>query len=400
MKVSERVKEVPYSAIRKLTPYADAAKENGKKIYHLNIGEPDTATPKEFFTAIKNFDANRLGYAPSKGLLDLRMATSEYYKNRGIDFNAEDEIVITAGASEALVFAIVATTDLGDKILTCNPFYSNYYTIFRQLGINPQTFDTHVENGYELPDYETIIKSVTEDTKAILLSNPSNPTGAVYTEEEIKVIAKVAKDKDLFIIADEVYREYVFDNREFMSFAELEGIEDRLILLDSISKRFGACGARIGSIASKNKELMKEIVKLATGRLAAPTMEQIGATELYNVSDEYFKEINMEYEKRRNCIYEELNKIEGVTVYPSKGAFYVMPVLPVDDAEDFAKWLLTDFDVDGETVMVAPAGGFYHNSDAGKNQVRLAFVLNCEEIKKSINILNQGIIQYNKIKKN
>lgn len=398
MKVSQRVKEVPYSAIRKLTPYADAAKNAGKKIYHLNIGEPDTATPKEFFDAIANFDANRLGYAPSKGLLDLRIATSKYYKDRGIDFDAEDEIVITTGASEALLFALIAVSDLGDKILTCNPFYSNYYTIFRQIGINPQTFDTNVEDGYKLPDYETILSAVTEDTKAILLSNPSNPTGAVYTEEEIRRIAKVAKDKNLFIIADEVYREYVFDNREFMSFAEIEGIDDRLIVLDSISKRFGACGARIGSIASKNKELMKEIVKLATSRLAAPTIEQIGATKLYSVSEDYFKEINEEYQKRRDCIYEELNKIKGVTVYPSKGAFYVMPQLPVDDAEDFAKWMLTDFDVNGETVMVAPAGGFYHDSDAGKSQIRLAFVLNCEDIKKAIHILDQGINKYNEIK--
>lgn len=397
MKVSQRVKEVPYSAIRKLTPYAEAAKKNGKKIYHLNIGEPDTATPKEFFDAIKNYDANRLGYAPSKGLLELRQATSKYYKDRGVDFDVE-EIVITNGASEALLFALICISDLGDNVLTCNPFYSNYYTIFRQLGINPRTFDTSVEDGYELPDYETILSSVDEKTSAILLSNPSNPTGAVYSEDEMRRIAKIARDKDIYIIADEVYREYVFDNNKFKSFAEIEGIEDRLIVLDSISKRFGACGARIGSIASKNETIMKEVVKLATGRLAAPTIEQIGATALYNVSDIYFKDIKDEYERRRNCIYEELKKIEGVKVYPPKGAFYVMPELPVDDTEDFAKWLLTDFDVDGETVMVAPAGGFYHNSDAGKNQVRIAFVLNCDELRRAIHILNLGIKEYNRRK--
>ena len=217
MKVSQRVKEVPYSAIRKLTPFADAAKKDGKKIYHLNIGEPDTATPKEFFDAIKNYDVNRLGYAPSKGLLELRQATSKYYKDRGVAFD-EDDIVITNGASEALLFALICVSDLGDNVLTCNPFYSNYYTIFRQLGINPRTFDTSVEDGYKLPDYDTILKEVTEETCAILLSNPSNPTGAVYSEEEMRKIAKIAKDKDLYIIADEVYREYVFDDNEFMSF--------------------------------------------------------------------------------------------------------------------------------------------------------------------------------------
>lgn len=399
MKVSQRVKEVPYSAIRKLTPFADEAKKKGKKIYHLNIGEPDTETPGEFFDAIKNYDTKRLGYAHSKGLVELREATSKYYKDRGVDFDPDDEIVITTGASEALVFSLICVSDLGDKILTCNPFYSNYHTIFRQIGVNPQTFDTHVEDGYKLPDYETILAAVTEETSAILISNPSNPTGAVYTEEEIRRLARVAKERDLFIIADEVYREYVFDNDEFISFAEIEGIEDRLIVLDSISKRFGACGARIGSVASKNKDLMKEVVKLATGRLAAPTIDQIGATKLYDVSTDYFEDVKNEYQRRRDCIYEELSKIDGVKVYPSRGAFYVMPELPVDNTEDFAKWLLTDFDVDGETVMVAPADGFYHDSDAGKKQVRIAFVLNCEDLKKAIRILNFGIIEYNKLKK-
>lgn len=398
MKVSQRVKEVPYSAIRKLTPYADAASQSGKKIYHLNIGEPDTRTPEEFFEAIKDFKENRVGYAPSKGLLELREATSKYYKDRGIAYNAEDEIIITAGASEALYFALISITDLGDNVLTCNPFYSNYYTIFRQIGIRPQTFDTKVEDGYQLPDYETILSSVNENTKAILLSNPSNPTGAVYTEEEIRRIARVAIEKDLFIIADEVYREFVYDNREFMSFGEIEGIEDRLILLDSISKRFGACGARIGSIASKNQEFMTQVIKLATGRLAAPTLEQIGATRLYDVQNSYFKEINEEYQRRRDCIYEELKKIDGVKVYASKGAFYVMPELPVEDAEDFAKWLLTDFDVDGETVMVAPGFGFYHDSNVGKSQIRLAFVLNCEDLRKAINLLKLGLDEYKKRK--
>lgn len=395
MKLSKRVEEVPYSAIRKLTPLANEAKKRGKKIYHLNVGEPDVKTPDEFFYAIKNVEIERLAYAPSKGMDVLLQATSDYYKKHSLDYN-KDEIVITSGASEALTFTLYSVTDPGDGVLTSNPFYANYNTIFKELDIEPQTFDTFVENGYALPDYETIEKSVKENTKAILLSNPSNPTGAVYTEEEMRRIAEIAKEKDLFIIADEVYREYVFDNNKFMSFGEIEGIDDRLILLDSISKRFSACGARIGSVASKNKSVMANMVKLATARLAAPTVEQIGASALYNIGNEYFENIKEEYERRRDCIFEELQNIEGVKVYKPKGAFYVMPTLPVDNTEDFAKWLLNDFSVNNETVMIAPAGGFYNNSDLGQSQARLAFVLNCEDLKKAINILKIGIEEYNK----
>ncbi|EFI41660.1 aminotransferase, class I/II [Peptoniphilus sp. oral taxon 386 str. F0131] len=398
MNISQRVQEIPYSAIRKLTPYADEAKAKGKKVYHLNIGAPDTKTPEEFFYAIKNLDMKTLSYAPSIGVKELREQTAKYYKNKGIDFDSDKEIIITAGASEALLFAIIAVSEIGERILTCNPFYSNYYTIFRECGIKPQTFDTTVEDGYRLPDYETIKASVTEQTAAILISNPSNPTGAVYTEDEIRRLVRVAVEEDLYIIADEVYREFVFDGAKFKSFAEIEGIEDRLILLDSISKRFGACGARIGSIACKNKELMASFVKLATARLAVATVEQIGATQLYDVSEEYFKEVNEEYQRRRDCIYNELSKIDGVKIYKPEGAFYIMPQLPIEDAEDFAKWMLTDFDVDGETVMIAPGFGFYHNSEVGRNQARLAFVLNVEDLKKAIKILGLGLEKYKKLK--
>jgi len=397
MNISQRIKEVPYSAIRKLTPYAEKAKADGKKVYHLNIGAPDTKTPNEFFDAIRNTNLKTLDYAPSKGMKSLMEQTCKYYRDRGADFDPESEIIITTGASEALVFSIVAVSELGQKILTCNPFYSNYYTIFRQCGINPVTFDTTVETGYRLPDYETIRDAVTEDTAAILLSNPSNPTGAVYTEEELRRVVRVAKEKDLFIIADEVYREFIFDGKDFMSFAEIEGIEDRLILLDSISKRFGACGARIGAILCKNKALMTEIIKLATGRLAVSTIDQIGAAELYNVDKSYFEEVNAEYQKRRDCIYEELKKIDGVKVYKPEGAFYIMPDLPIKDAEDFAMWMLTDFDDNGETVMIAPGDGFYHDSDVGKSQVRLAYVINRDDLKRAIEILGKGLEKYRQL---
>lgn len=397
MKMSKRVKEVPYSAIRKLTPLANEAKEKGKKVYHLNIGAPDTKTPEEFFDALRQLQMHTLEYAPSVGLEALREKTSQYYAKSGLHFDPDKEIVITNGASEALLFSIIAITDVGDAILTTNPYYSNYYTVFKQCGISIQTFNTTVENGYSLPSYEEILSNVTDKTRAILLANPSNPTGAVYSEEEVRRIVKVAKEKNLFIIADEVYREFVFDGEEFFSFAQIEDIDDRLILLDSISKRFGACGARIGSIACKNEELMSAFIKLATSRLAVSTVDQIGASHLYDVSDSYFEEIKEIYQKRRDVLYEELNKIEGVKIYKPKGAFYLMPELPVEDTDDFAKWLLTDFDLDGKTIMIAPGYGFYHNSNVGKKQVRIAYVMGEEDLRDAINILKKALEEYKKI---
>lgn len=395
MKLSNRISALPFSAIRKLTPYAEAAKKAGKKIYHLNIGAPDVQTPQIFFDAIKNADLDVLTYAPSKGLPELIEATSKYYKDWGIDYNPED-IVITNGGSESLLFAILAIADEGDEILTCEPFYANYSSFSYETGIKMSTFSTSVQDGFHLPKKEEVAKAITPKTKAILLSNPSNPTGAVYREDELRMIADLAKEHDLFILSDEVYREFTFDGAEFKSFATFEDISDRVIVLDSISKRFSACGARIGTIASKNKEFMQACVKLVTGRLAAPTLEQIGATALYGIDSAYYKEVQAEYERRRDCIYEELNKIEGVTTYKPGGAFYIMPEIPVDDAEKFAIWMLEEFDVDGETVMMAPAGGFYHNTEKGKSQIRLAFVLNCDDLRRACHILKLGIEAYNK----
>ncbi len=394
MKISKRTEEMTYSAVRKLTPYADAAKKAGKKVYHLNIGAPDVVTPSAFFDAIGNFSERVLQYAPSKGIPELLSATSKYYKNLGINID-EGDIYITQGGSEALLFSLYAVTDLEDEVLTCNPFYSNYMSFIQMVGAKLTTFDTFVEDGYRLPAREKIEEKITPRTKAILLSNPSNPTGTVYTREEVELLASIAKDNGLFIIADEVYREFVFDGEKVTSFGEIEGIEENLLLLDSISKRFSACGARIGSIATKNKEVADSINKLCNGRLAAPTVEQVAAAALYEIDPKYYEEVREEYQKRRDTIYNELSKIEGVKVYKSKGAFYVMPTLPVDNTEDFAKWLLEEFDVDGETVMMAPGDGFYKDNDTGKNQVRLAFVLNSEDIIKAMKILAAGIEAYN-----
>lgn len=393
MNISRRGEKLEFSAIRMLTPYAEEAEKKGKKIYHLNIGAPDVYTPKVFFEAVGKYSEPTLRYAPSRGIESLRIATSNYYKNVGVDFS-KDEIFITQGASEALEFALIACVDVGDEVITCDPYYSNYQTYFDLVGVKAKTFETYVENGYRLPSKSEIESVITDKSRAFLFSNPGNPTGAVYTKEEIELICEIAREKDMFIIADEVYREFVYDGEKFFSFAQVEGIEDRLILLDSISKRFSACGARIGSLSSKNKEVLEAVNKLCNGRLSVSTLDQIGATELYKVDPSYFKEVNEEYERRRDCIYEELKKIPGVKVEKSKGAFYTLPEFPLKDTMDFAKWLLTDFDVDGETTMVAPGTGFYKDPEPGRNKLRLAFVLNTTDIKKAVNILNLGLRKY------
>lgn len=393
MKISDRASKIKFSAIRKLTPYAQEAVKNGKKVYHLNIGAPDIEVPETFFEAIDNFKGRVLKYPAAAGIEELRKNWAAYYKRRNLNFEA-DEIYITSGASEALLFVLMTIADEGDEIITTNPFYSNYKTYFDQLNLTMNAFDTSPKNGFALPSTEEIEKVISEKSVAFLISNPTNPTGAVYSREELERLKALAIKHNMYIITDEVYREFVYDGLEYTSFAEIEGIEDRLILLDSISKRYGACGARIGAIVTKNKDVLTSINKLVTGRLAAPTLEQVGAAALFTSDESYFKEVNDEYLKRRNTIYEELKKIDGVEVYNPKGAFYIMPTLPVDDTEDFAKWLLTDFDLDGETLMMAPAGGFFYNSDEGKNKVRLAFVLNADDLKKSMEILREGLKKY------
>lgn len=394
MKISNRVQKIQFSAIRKLTPYAQEAKKNGKKVYHLNIGAPDVEVPQAFFDAIGDFQGKVLKYPSAPGIDELRESWSDYYKKRNLNFEPEN-IFITSGASEALLLVLMTIADEGDEIITTNPFYSNYKTYMDQLNLKINAFNTSPDNGFALPSTEEIEKVISDKSVAFLISNPTNPTGAVYSREELERLKELAIKHDMYIITDEVYREFIYDGLKYLSFAELEGIDDRLILLDSISKRFGACGARIGAISAKNKDILTSINKLATGRLAVPTLEQIGAAALFNSDESYFEEVNKEYEKRRNTIYEELKKIDGVSVYKPKGAFYIMPTLPVDDAEDFAKWLLTDFDVDGETLMMAPADGFFYNSNEGKNKVRLAFVLNVNDIKKAMNILKEGLRKYN-----
>jgi aspartate aminotransferase len=393
MNLSKRVTGMQQSPIRKLVPIAENAKKQGKKVYHLNIGQPDIETPNEFFNAVKNFDEKVLKYSFSQGMPQLIDALIDYYKRYEINFE-QDEILITNGGSEALLFSLIAVADHGDEVLIPEPFYTNYNGFSSAVGVNVIPMTTKATDGFHLPDKSSIEKRITPKTKAILLSNPGNPTGVVYTTDEIQRIADIAKEYNLFVIADEVYREFVYDDLQYTSFGNIKEISDRVIIVDSISKRYSACGARIGSIASKNKDLINQILKLCQGRLCVPTLEQMGAVELYSVPQDYFDSVHDEYQKRRDIVFEALEQIPGVICKKPTGAFYVIAKLPVVDAEEFVIWLLKEFDVDNETVMMAPAEGFYATPGLGKDEVRLAYILNENDLRKAMNILKVGLEKY------
>jgi aspartate aminotransferase len=395
MFVSERIKSMQESPIRKLVPLAEEAKLKGKKVYHLNIGQPDIKTPDEFFQKVKKFDEEVLSYAFSQGIPELIDSFIQYYKSYGIEFE-KDDILVTNGGSEAILFSLIAVCDYGDEILIPEPFYTNYNGFSTSAGVKVVPITTKAENGFNLPSKSEIEELITGKTKAILLSNPSNPTGKVYTEEEMNLIKEIAVENDIYIIADEVYREFVYDGLEYKSFAQLPEIEDRVILTDSISKRYSACGARIGCVASKNKKVTKEVLKLCQSRLCVATIEQVGAAGLIEVSKDYMKEAFIEYDKRRNIVFDALQDMEGVICKKPKGAFYITAKLPVENAEDFVRWLLTDYDIDNETVMFAPAEGFYATEGMGRDEIRISYVLKEEDLKKAMNILKQGLMEYNK----
>ncbi len=393
MDFSKRIISMQESPIRKLVPIAEEAKKKGKKIYHLNIGQPDIKTPNSFFDAIKSFNKEVLAYSFSQGLPQLISSFIKYYKSYNINFE-KDEILITNGGSEAILFSIIAICDNGDEVLIPEPFYTNYNGFGASAGVNVVPITTKAENGFKLPKKEEISKLITDKTKAILLSNPGNPTGAVYTKKEMNILKNIAKENDLFIISDEVYREFIYDDFEYMSFAEFDEISDRVIITDSVSKRYSACGARIGCIACKNKDLIKQILKLCQSRLCVATIEQIGAAALVDVPESYYKETVEEYKRRRDVVYNSLNKIDGVVCKKPHGAFYVIAKLPVKDAEDFCKWLLSDFKLEGESIMLAPAEGFYATKDLGKDEVRISYVLNVKSLKRSMKILNEALKSY------
>lgn len=393
MKLSNRITSMQESPIRKLVPIAEKAKKNGKKVYHLNIGQPDIKTPKFFFDAVKNFDEEVLAYSFSQGIPELINSFTKYYNDYGIDFKPED-ILITNGGSEAILFTLLAVCDDGDEVLIPEPFYTNYNGFGREIGVKVKPITTKAEDGFHLPKKEEIEKLISPKTKAILLSNPGNPTGAIYTKEEVYMLGDIAKENDLFIVADEVYREFIYDGFDYISFGEVAEIEDRVVITDSISKRYSACGARIGCIASKNKTLIKQILKLCQGRLCVPTIEQVGAAALTNVTKDYFDKVVAEYKNRRDVVYNALKQMDGVLCEKPHGAFYIIAKLPVDDAEKFVVWLLEEFDLDNETVMFAPAEGFYATEGLGRDEVRMSYVLKEEDLKRAMEILAEGLKAY------
>lgn len=394
---SERITTMQSSPIRKLAHIASSAKAKGIKIYHLNIGQPDIKTPKVFFEAVKNFNNEVLEYAVSPGLPELISSLQQYYTTYNMDFES-DEILVTNGGSEALLFALMATCDPKDNILVPEPFYSNYNGFSQSINVNITPITTKAEEGFHLPSKEKIQSLITSKTKAILISNPGNPTGTVYTKKELYMISEIAKENDLWIISDEVYREFVYDGLEYTSFGNIKEVEDRVIIIDSVSKRYSACGARIGSIASKDKTLIAEILKLCQGRLCVSTLDQVGSVELYNTPSSYFTEVNNEYKNRRDVLYNELIKVKGVICKKPAGAFYIVAKLPIENAEDFVIWMLTDFNKDGETVMACPAEDFYATPGLGRDEIILAYVLKEDDLHKAAIILKKGLEKYLELK--
>lgn len=393
MELSRRILDMGYSPIRKLSPYGEAAKNKGIKIYHLNIGQPDIETPKEFNDGISNFDDKVLKYAESQGITKLIKSFISYYKQWNIEFQ-EDELLITNGGSEAISFALTAICDITDEIIVPEPFYTNYAGFAEGVGVKIVPFITKAEEGFHLPSKEIIESKISNRTKAIMLSNPGNPTGVIYTKDEIRMIADICKEHNLFFISDEVYREFVYDDLEYTSALYMEDIKDNVVLIDSISKRYSACGARIGLIASKNKSLINQILKLCQARLCVATIEQLGAANLINTPKEYFDQVKKEYEIRRNLVYDKLSTIKGVVCEKPNGAFYIIAKLPIKSGDDFAKWMLTDFTFNNETVMVAPASGFYATDGLGEDEIRISYCLNTDDLTNAMDILKIALDEY------
>ena len=391
--ISNKGNLMPESPIRKLVPYAEKAKKKGIKVFYLNIGQPDIETPESALKAVKNADIKVLAYSKSEGDLRLREKISDYYGRHNVEISSSD-IIITSGASEALLFTIGSIMDSMDEIIIPEPFYANYNGFSAANGVNIVPVSSSIDDNFSLPkidDFESLISS---KTKAILICNPNNPTGYVYSESEIKRLIEIVKKYDLYLIADEVYREFTYDGVNHTSIMEFNDIYQNAIVIDSVSKRYSMCGARIGCIISKNREFMNTAMKFAQARLSPPTLAQIASTAAMDTGKDYFDKILKEYNKRRIILVNGLKKIPGVKVSEPKGAFYCIAELPVNDSEDFAKWLLENYDLDKKTIMIAPAGGFYSTPNSGKNQVRIAYVLNENDLKTSIEILRTGLIEY------
>ncbi len=395
MKLSARAQACGLSPMRKFHPYAVAAKQRGTEVFHLNIGQPDIETPPAFFDALKSFEAPVLEYAPSPGLPVLIDAIQAYYKKLGVDYAASD-ILITTGGSEALQILLNCILDDGSEILIPEPFYPNYRTFVTSAGGKIVPIPTTVEEGYRYADAARIEAQITPNTRAIMVTNPGNPTGLVLTREELQVIVDVAKAHDLYIIGDEVYREFFYGGDGMaISLATFPEAAENVVLIDSVSKRFSACGARIGCLVSKNKALMAEAMKFCQARLSVATLDQVASAALYSVGPEYFAAVREEYQLRRDTVLNALKKIPGVTVSNPEGAFYLMAALPVDDAEAFQMFLLNEFSDNNQTVMFSPAGSFYVTEGRGKNEIRIAYVLKKERLERAMELLAKGIEAYN-----
>jgi aspartate aminotransferase len=392
--ISLKGKNMPESPIRKLVPYAENAKKRGIKVFHLNIGQPDIKTPDSALEAVKNNTVKVLAYSRSEGSEEYRTKIAKYYKKQNIEVTA-NEIIVTTGGSEALLFAMGSITDPGDEIIIPEPFYANYNGFATASGVKVVPVISKIENNFALPPIEEFEKLISSKTKGILICNPGNPTGYLYSKEEIEKLAAIVKKHDLFLIADEVYREFVYDNIQHQSVLHNFGLENNAIIIDSVSKRYSMCGARIGCLVSKNKEVISTALKFAQARLSPPTFAQIASEAALETPESYFKEVNIEYKSRRDTLITELNKIEGIKVGTPKGAFYCVAELPVDNSDKFAKWLLEDFNLNNETVMVAPAAGFYSTPGFGTKQVRIAYVLKKEDLIRSVAILKAAIETYN-----
>jgi aspartate aminotransferase len=393
-KISNKGIQMPESPIRKLVPYAEIAKKKGNKVYHLNIGQPDIKTPEVAMNSIKNLDIKVLEYSHSAGFESYRTKLSQFYKNIGLPIDVAD-IIITTGGSEALLFAMGSTMDFGDEVIIPEPFYANYSGFSTASGVNVVPVISSIETGFALPPIADFERLITPKTKAILICNPGNPTGYLYSKDEIMQLAELVKKHDLFLIADEVYREFTYDGDIHYSVMNIPGLEENAIMIDSVSKRYSMCGARIGCIVSKNKELMATAMKFAQARLSPPTFAQIASEAALDTPQSYFDEVISEYRSRRDTLIEELNKIDGVVVSKPKGAFYCIAQLPIDNADKFAQWMLESYDLNKETVMVAPAAGFYSTPGVGLNEVRIAYVLNETDLIRSVEILKNAISVYN-----
>lgn len=391
--ISKKGQLMPESPIRKLVPYAEAAYKQGKKVYHLNIGQPDIKTPEVALDAVSAHSLDIIAYTRSEGSEDYRRKIADYYEKNDIHVN-HDDIIVTTGGSEALLFAFGSIMDSGDEIIIPEPFYANYNGFSTASDVKVVPVISKIENNFALPPIEEFESLITPKTKAILICNPGNPTGYLYSKEEIRKLAEIVKKHDLFLIADEVYREFVYDGLKFNSIMQEDDLKEHAIMIDSVSKRYSMCGARIGYLVSKNKEVIKTALKFAQARLSPPTLAQIASEAALSTPQSYFDQVKEEYVERRDVLMEELRTIDGVKIAKPHGAFYCIVELPIKDADHFAQWLLEDFEIEGETVMVAPAGGFYSTPGVGKNQIRIAYVLKKESLITAVHILREALKVY------